>query len=148
MRGVLRIVVFFSTNIFSMKLSMNKIIKYVFILGFHTDPFTQFSRRHGRNVNSSRRAPQQMTLFDNFFSPMRMSIFDHNSFAGDYGGNDLGSVSSFNFSFGFVLLSIYKQTENTLFFFFPNSSGGAGPASRKTTKSIKTVNGRRVTTTR
>lgn len=65
-------------------------------------PFANLHRRPGQtNSSSSRRAPQQMTLFDNFFSPMRMSIFDHDAFAGDFGRDDLGSISSFNFSFGF-----------------------------------------------
>jgi len=65
-------------------------------------PFADLHRRPGRNSSSSRRAPQQMTLFDNFFSPMRMSLSDHDSFAGDFGGNNMGTISSFNISFGFV----------------------------------------------
>jgi hypothetical protein len=72
-------------------------------------PFANLHRRHSTNSSSSRRAPQQMTLFDNFFSPMRMSLFDHDSFAGDFGGNDMGTISSFNISFGFV---------NSFFFLF------------------------------
>jgi len=95
--------------------------------GFGMHPFAGLHRRSGTNSSSSRRAPQQMALFDNFFSPMRMSLFDHNSFAGDFGGNDMGTISSFNISFG---------------------SGGSRPVSKKTTKSTKTINGRRVTTTR
>jgi hypothetical protein len=58
--------------------------------------------RQRSNPFSSRRAPQQMTLLDNFFSPMRMSVFDQDSFAGDFGENNMGRVSSFNISFGFV----------------------------------------------
>jgi hypothetical protein len=73
-----------------------------FILGFGMHPFADLHRRPGRNSSSSRRAPQQMTLFDNFFSPMRMSLSDHDSFAGDFGGNNMGTISSFNISFGFV----------------------------------------------
>jgi hypothetical protein len=65
-------------------------------------PFANLHRRHSTNSSSSRRAPQQMTLFDNFFSPMRMSVFDQDSFAGDFGGNNMGTISSFNISFGFV----------------------------------------------
>ncbi|CAF5000811.1 unnamed protein product [Rotaria sp. Silwood1] len=87
-------------------------------------PFADL-QRHRRNrdqhSSTSRRAPQQMTLFDNFFSPMRMSLFDHDSFAGDFGGNNMGTVSSFNISFG---------------------SGGSRPLSKKTTKSTKMINGR------
>ncbi|CAF3580091.1 unnamed protein product [Rotaria sp. Silwood1] len=98
--------------------------------GFGMHPFADL-QRHRRNrdqhSSTSRRAPQQMTLFDNFFSPMRMSLFDHDSFAGDFGGNNMGTVSSFNISFG---------------------SGGSRPLSKKTTKSTKMINGRRITTTR
>ena len=67
------------------------------------DPFADMRRQHrGRdhNSSSSRRAPQQMTLFDNLFSPMRM--FDQDSFADSFGGNNIGTISSFNVSFGFV----------------------------------------------
>ncbi|CAF4233668.1 unnamed protein product [Rotaria sp. Silwood2] len=98
--------------------------------GFGMHPFADLQRHHrSRDPHSSasRHGRQQMTLFDNFFSPMRMSLFDHNSFAGDFGGNNMGTVSSFNMSFG---------------------SGGSRPMSKKTTKSTKTINGRRVTTTR
>jgi hypothetical protein len=74
----------------------------MFYLGFGMHPFADLHRRSGRNPSQSRRAPQQMTLFDNFFSPMRMSVFDQDSFAGDFGGNNMGTISSFNISFGFV----------------------------------------------
>jgi len=98
--------------------------------GFGMHPFADLHRSHRTrdpHSTSSRRAPQQMTLFDNFFSPMRMSLFDHDSFAGDFGGGNTGTISSFNISFG---------------------NGGSRPVSKKTTKSTKMVNGRRVTTTR
>ncbi|CAF3894003.1 unnamed protein product [Rotaria sordida] len=98
--------------------------------GFGMHPFADLQRqRRNRDPHSStsRRAPQQMALFDNFFSPMRMSLFDHDSFAGDFGRNDIGNISSFNISFG---------------------GGGSRPISKKTSKSTKMVNGRRVTTTR
>lgn len=73
-------------------------------------PFADLHRRRNRdpNSNKTRRTPQQMALFDNFFSPMRMSSSDHHSFAGVFGGDDMGTVSSFNFSFGFVYLLFQK----------------------------------------
>lgn len=85
---------------------------------------------HHNPASSSRRSQsqqqqQQMALFDNFFSPMRMPGFDHDSFAGDFGGNN---ISTFNISFG--------------------TGGGSRPVSKRTTKSTKVINGRRVTTTR
>ncbi|CAF3408055.1 unnamed protein product [Rotaria socialis] len=97
--------------------------------GFGMNPFANLQRHQNtRNPNSStsRHAPQQMTLFDNFFSPMRMPVFDHQTFAHGFGGNNLGTVSSFNISYG----------------------GGSQPISKKTTKSSKIMNGRRITTTR
>ncbi|CAF3590553.1 unnamed protein product [Rotaria socialis] len=97
--------------------------------GFGVNPFANLQRHQNtRNPNSStsRHAPQQMTLLDNFFSPMRMPVFDHQTFAHGFGGNNLGTVSSFNISYG----------------------GGSQPISKKTTKSSKIMNGRRITTTR
>ncbi|CAF3817440.1 unnamed protein product [Rotaria magnacalcarata] len=97
--------------------------------GFGMNPFANLQRHQNtRNPNSStsRHAPQQMTLFDNFFSPMRMPVFDHQTFAHGFGGNNLGTVSSFNISYG----------------------GGSQPISKRTTKSSKIMNGRRITTTR
>ncbi len=79
-------------------------------------PFADLHRRPGRNSSSSRRAPQQMTLFDNFFSPMRMPLFDHNSFAGDFGGDNMGTISSFNISFGFVDLLFPKNIRRSYSF--------------------------------
>lgn len=98
--------------------------------GFGMHPFADLHRRRTQNPNSSnsRRAPQQMALFDNFFSPMRTSLFNHHTFAGDLGGDNMGTISSFNISFG--------------------GGNGSRPISKKTTKSTKLVNGRRVTTTR
>ncbi|CAM4865732.1 unnamed protein product [Rotaria socialis] len=97
--------------------------------GFGVNPFANLQRHQNtRNPNSStsRHAPQQMTFLDNFFSPMRMPVFDHQTFAHGFGGNNLGTVSSFNISYG----------------------GGSQPISKKTTKSSKIMNGRRITTTR
>ena len=67
-------------------------------------PFADLHRRRTQNPNSSnsRRAPQQMALFDNFFSPMRTGLFNHHTFAGELGGDNMGTISSFNISFGFV----------------------------------------------
>jgi hypothetical protein len=109
-------------------------------------PFADLHRRRSRdpNTSTSRRASQQMALFDNFFSPMRMPLFDHNSFAGDFGGDNMGTISSFNISFGFVDLLFPKTFVVHIHF----RSGGSRPISKKTTKSTKIVNGRRVTTTR
>jgi hypothetical protein len=73
---------------------------FIFILGFGGHPFANLHRHRDPFSSSSRRAPQQMTLFDDFFSPMRMPLFNHHSFAGDYGGDDMGTISSFNISFG------------------------------------------------
>jgi hypothetical protein len=73
-------------------------------------PFAGLHRRSGHNSSSSRRAPQQMTLFDNFFSPMRASFFDHDAFAGDFGGHNMGSISSFNISFGLVELNLFSKS--------------------------------------
>jgi len=69
-------------------------------LGFGGHSFANLHRHRDPFSSSSRRAPQQMTLFDDFFSPMRMPLFNHHSFAGDYGGDDMGTISSFNISFG------------------------------------------------
>jgi hypothetical protein len=77
-------------------------------LGFGMDPFADFHNRHHRFGNlhssSSRRDPhrQQMAIFNNMFSPMRMSLFDHDPFGHDFGGHHTGTISSFNVSFGFV----------------------------------------------
>ncbi|CAF4542345.1 unnamed protein product [Rotaria socialis] len=102
--------------------------------GFGRNPFADFHHPHSRFGNyssssSSRRDPHrhQMALFDSMFSPMRMSLFDRDSFGHDLSGNHVGSITSVNFSFG---------------------SGNARPISKKTTKSTKIVNGRRVVTTR
>jgi hypothetical protein len=83
-----------------------------FFVGFGMHPFANLHSHHRRrNPNSSsRHPPQQMALFDNFFSPMRMNVFDADPFAGGFRGNDMGTISSFNFSFGFVafiILNIY-----------------------------------------
>jgi len=43
-----------------------------------------------------------MALFDQMFSPMRMSVFNHDPFGHDFGGHHAGMISSFNISFGFV----------------------------------------------
>jgi len=101
--------------------------------GFGMSPFADLHNRHRRfgnlNSSSSRHDPhrQQMALFDNFFSPMRMSLFDHNPFGHDFGGHNIGSISSFNVSFG---------------------NGSSRPAAKKTTKSTKIINGHRIVTTR
>ncbi len=68
------------------------------------NPFEDFHNRHQRFGNlhsSSRRDPhrQQMALFDNMFSPMRVSLFNHDPF-----GHHTGTISSFNVSFGFVYI--------------------------------------------
>jgi hypothetical protein len=77
-----------------------------FLAGFGMHPFANLhSQRRTRNPysSSSRHPSQQMALFDNFFSPMRMNLFDHNDpFAGGFGGDNVGTISSFNISFGFV----------------------------------------------
>lgn len=72
-------------------------------------PFGNLHTRHGfgtsnSSSSSSRRDPhrQQMALFDHMFSPMRMSVFDHDPFDHDFGRHHVGSLSSVNFSFGFV----------------------------------------------
>jgi len=109
-------------------------------LGFGTNPFGNFHTRHHRfgNVNpsssssSSRRDPhrQQMALFDQMFSPMRMSLFHqfhHDPFFHDLSGHNTGNIQSVNISFG---------------------SGNSRPVAKKTTKSAKIINGRRVVTTR
>ncbi|CAF4535732.1 unnamed protein product, partial [Rotaria sp. Silwood2] len=101
--------------------------------GFGMNPFGDLhSRLHrfgNQSSSSSRRDPhrQQMALFDNMFSPMRMSLFDHDPFDHDFGRHNIGSISSVNFSFG---------------------SGNSRPVSKKTTKSTKVINGRRIVTTR
>ncbi|CAF2019186.1 unnamed protein product [Rotaria magnacalcarata] len=99
--------------------------------GFGRNPFADFHHPHSRfgNYSSSRRDPHrhQMALFDSMFSPMRMSLFDRDPFGHDLSGNHVGSITSVNFSFG---------------------SGNTRPVSKKTTKSTKIVNGRRVVTTR
>jgi len=48
-----------------------------------------------------------MTLFDDFFSPMRMPSLNHHLFAGDFGGDDMGTISSFNISFGFEKFCLF-----------------------------------------
>lgn len=103
--------------------------------GFGLNPFEDLHSRHHRfgNTNSSssssRRDPhrQQMALFDNMFPSMRMSVFNHDPFFHDFGQHHNGTVSSFNISFG---------------------NGNSRPVSKKTTKSTKIINGRRVVTTR
>jgi len=95
--------------------------------GFGFDPFADFRNRHNRFGNShssSRRDPhrQQMALFDNMFAPMRVSLFNHDPF-----GHHTGTISSFNISLG---------------------SGNSRPIAKKTTKSTKIINGRRVVVTR
>ncbi|CAF0827972.1 unnamed protein product [Rotaria sordida] len=103
--------------------------------GFGMNPFGDLHSRLHRFGNqsssllSSRRDPhrQQMALFDSMFSPMRMSLFDHNLFDHDFGGHHTGSISSINFSSG---------------------DGNSRPVSKKTTKSTKIINGRRIVTTR
>ena len=80
-------------------------------LGFNMHPFVgSHGRRRGRdsNVSKSRHGAQEISLFDNFFSPMRMPKFDLDPFAGDFGGGGLGNVSTFNFSFGFVYIDDLK----------------------------------------
>jgi curved DNA-binding protein CbpA len=101
--------------------------------GFGMNPFADLHNRHHRfgnlNSSSSRRDPhrQQMALFDSMFSPMRMSLFNHDPFGHDFGGHSMGTISSFNVSFG---------------------NGNSRPVAKKTTKSAKIINGRRVVTTR
>lgn len=98
--------------------------------GFGMSPFADLHRYRQNpdsNRSKSKRGQQQMALFDNFFSPMRMNQFGRDIFAGDFGANDLGNFSSFNFSFG---------------------GAGSQPVSRKTTRSTKIINGRSVTVTR
>lgn len=70
------------------------------------DPFADL-RGHRRtrthNSSASRHAPpQQASLFDNFFSPMRMPATDHDVFRHGVRENNLGNISSFNILFGFV----------------------------------------------
>jgi hypothetical protein len=83
------------------------------MIGFGMHPFADFHNHHHRfgNLNSpsSRHDPhrQQMALFDNFFSPMRMSVFNHDPFGNDLHGHNIGSISSFNFSVGLVFCFIY-----------------------------------------
>ena len=69
-------------------------------LGLNMHPFADLHRRqHPRNSHpASRRATQPITLFDNFFSPMRMASFDE-----DYGHDNIASI----FSFGFVFLDLF-----------------------------------------
>jgi len=102
--------------------------------GFGMNPFHDFHNRHHRfgnlNSSSSRHNPhqQQMALFNNMFSPMRMSLFDHDHLFGhDFDGHHAGTISSFNISYG---------------------NGNSRPVAKKTTKSTKMINGRRVVTTR
>jgi hypothetical protein len=101
-------------------------------LGFGLNPFGDLHQRHhrfaGRSQPSSRLDShrQQMALFDDFFSPMRMSVFDRDPFANHFSPHNIGTISSFNVSFG----------------------GGSRPVAKKTTKSTKMINGRRVVTTR
>jgi hypothetical protein len=79
-------------------------------------PFANLHRQHhGRapNSSSSRHGSQQMALFGNLFPSMR--LFDQDSFAGDFGGNDMGTISSF-VSFGFVFLYIYPLKYSFIFF--------------------------------
>ncbi len=117
------------------------------------NPFGDFHNRHHRFGNShpsssSRRDPhrQQMALFDQMFSPMRMSVFNHDPFGHDFGGHHAGMISSFNISFGFVYLSFFFLS--LIEFFFICSGGNSRPVAKKTTKSTKIINGRRVVTTR
>ena len=123
----------------------------VFALGFGLNPFGDLHQRShrfaGRSQPSTRLDShrQQMALFDDFFSPMRMSVFDRDPFANHFSGHNVGTISSFNVSFGFVISrsSLFSRERDTL-----NRSGGSRPLAKKTTKSTKMVNGRRVVTTR
>ncbi len=87
-----------------------------YMIGFGMNPFADLHNRHHRfgnlNSSSSRRDPhrQQMALFDSMFSPMRMSLFNHDPFQHDFDGHHTGTISSFNVSFGFVYI-------NKIFFF-------------------------------
>jgi len=88
-----------------------------------------------------------MALFDHVFSPMRMSLFDRDPFGHDFGGHHIGSISSFNVSYGFVskfLFQIKIFIDKLLCF----SNGNSRPIAKKTTKSTKMINGRRIVTTR
>lgn len=100
--------------------------------GFGMNPFADFHNRHHRfgNLNSSSRRGgprQQMTLFNNIFSPMRMSFFDDDLFHDGFDRHHTGSISSFNVSFG---------------------GRNSQPMAKKTTKSTKIINGHRIVTTR
>ncbi|CAF1505480.1 unnamed protein product, partial [Didymodactylos carnosus] len=83
-----------------------------------------FHHRGGPNSDNhrqqSRSQRQQISLFDDFFSPMRMP-FD------SFGSDGFGTISSFNFT---------------------SDSNGSRPLAKKTTRSAKTVGGKRVVTTR
>lgn len=93
--------------------------------GFNMHTFMHPQHHHPNPSRRSRAQQQQMTLFDNFFSPMRMSAYDQDPFSSGFGGHN---ISTFNMSFGM--------------------GGGSAPLSKRTSKSVKTINGRRVTTTR
>jgi len=103
--------------------------------GFGMDPFGHLHTRHQHHHHhpfgnlQTRRDPhrQQMALFDSMLSPMRMSLFHHDPFGNDFGRLHAGTISSFNISHG---------------------SGNSRPVTKKTTKSTKMINGRRVVTTR
>ena len=122
-----------------------------FALGFGLNPFEDLLSRHhnfgSRNSSSSssRRDPhrQQMALLGNMF-PMRMSLFGHDPFFHDFDQHHNGMVSSVNISFGFEFTHLFVY----LFDFDVFSSGNSRPVSKKTTKSTKIINGRRVVTTR
>jgi len=121
---------------FGMEDDFDKWTRHAFHFGFGMNPFADLHRHHHHhfgnlNSSSSRHDPhrQQMALFDNFFSPMRMSLFHHDPFGNDFDRhhNNIGTISSFNVSFG---------------------NGTSRPLAKKTTKSTKIINGRRIVTTR
>lgn len=99
--------------------------------GFGFNPFGEIHRRSASRAQAqssrSNAHRQQMALFDDFFSPMRMSLFERDPFSSHFSGSNLGTISSFNVSFG---------------------NGSSAPVSKKTTKSSKIINGKRVVTTR
>ena len=97
-------------------------------VGLQMHPFAAdlHRREHTRNSHpssSNRRATQPFTLF-----------------ADDYGQNDLGSM----FAFGFVSLDLLPLLKGQFSF----SRNGSRPVSKRTTKSVKMINGRRVVVTR
>ena len=90
---------------------MEIILFFFSIIGFGLSPFGDFHRRVANRNNqtpSSRLDShrQQMALFDDFFSPMRMSLFDRDPFASHFAGPSLGTISSFNISYGYVFHAI------------------------------------------